>query len=80
MTDAERPVVRRAPRKRKPWTAADLRAWRDRLGLSQPQAAERIGISVATIRDYEQGRYYADGLPGYLARLCRYVERYGPLD
>lgn len=59
---------------------ADLVAWRNRLGLSQSGAARALGLPVATYQGIEQGRRYADGLPGWLALLCRYVERYGPLD
>jgi putative transcriptional regulator len=36
-------------------TAVNVRAIRDRLGLSQRQFAERYGFSVETIRNYEQG-------------------------
>lgn len=63
-----------------PWLAADLRAWRERIKLSQPAAAAAIGVSLTTLRDCEQGRYYVDGLPAWLARLCRYYERFGALD
>ena len=40
--------------------ASMLRAYRDRLGLSQPAFAELAGMSVATVRDIEQGRRRAD--------------------
>jgi DNA-binding transcriptional regulator YiaG len=65
--------------RRKPWTADDLRSWRARLGLSQPQAAERIGIPVATIRHYEQAQRRADkaGLPALLVARCRCIEEHG---
>jgi transcriptional regulator with XRE-family HTH domain len=33
-----------------------LKAHRETAGLSQPQLAERSGVPVGTIRDYEQGR------------------------
>jgi DNA-binding transcriptional regulator YiaG len=64
----------------KPWTAADLRAWRVRLDLSQPAAAEALGLSVDTLRDYEYERRRVGRLPPWLARLCLYYERFGGLD
>jgi putative transcriptional regulator len=33
----------------------DVRAIRDRLGLSRPAFAERFGLAVAAVRDWEQG-------------------------
>lgn len=36
--------------------ADDLRAWRERLELSQEQAAALLGVPLATFRNYEQGR------------------------
>jgi len=35
--------------------AVDVRAIRTRLGLSRPAFAERIGLAVAAVRDWEQG-------------------------
>jgi len=40
---------------------ADIKAIRDRLGKSQPQFALMIGVSVATLRNWEQGRRTPDG-------------------
>jgi DNA-binding transcriptional regulator YiaG len=34
--------------------SADLREWRARLGLSQPQAATRLGVPLGTYRGWEQ--------------------------
>lgn len=34
----------------------DVRAVRERLGLSQSEFAEAFGVSVATVRNWEQGR------------------------
>jgi putative transcriptional regulator len=36
--------------------SVDVRAIRDRLGLSQPEFASRFGFALATVRDWEQGR------------------------
>jgi len=36
--------------------SVDVRAIRDRLGLSQPEFASRFGLALATVRDWEQGR------------------------
>lgn len=33
----------------------DVRAIRERLGLSRPVFAERFGLAVAAVRDWEQG-------------------------
>src|SRR5271156_3741782 len=35
--------------------AIDVRAIREKLGLSRPAFAERFGLAVAKIRDWEQG-------------------------
>ena len=35
--------------------AVDVRAIRTRLGLSRPAFAERFGLAVAAVRDWEQG-------------------------
>jgi putative transcriptional regulator len=35
--------------------ALDARAVRERLGLSRPAFAERFGLAVAAVRDWEQG-------------------------
>jgi putative transcriptional regulator len=35
--------------------AVDVRAIRERLGLSRPAFAERFGLAVAAVRDWEQG-------------------------
>lgn len=40
--------------------AVDVRAIRKRLGLSQSEFARRFGFGVATVRDWEQGRYQPD--------------------
>ena len=40
--------------------AVDVRAIRKRLGLSQAGFARRFGFNLATVRDWEQGRYQPD--------------------
>jgi putative transcriptional regulator len=40
---------------------ADVRAVRERLGKSQPDFAFLIGVSVATLRNWEQGRRTPEG-------------------
>jgi putative transcriptional regulator len=50
----------------------DVRGIRSRLGLSQPAFAQRFGLPVGTIRDWEQGR----AVPDQAARvLLRVIER-----
>lgn len=39
----------------------DARAIRKRTGLSQAAFARHVGVSVATLRDWEQRRRYPDG-------------------
>jgi putative transcriptional regulator len=41
--------------------AVDVRAIRRRLGKSQPEFAAMIGVSVATLRNWEQGRRRPEG-------------------
>lgn len=38
-----------------PRSAIDVRAIRGELGLSRPAFAERFGLAVAAVRDWEQG-------------------------
>ena len=37
------------------WTHEDLRAWRTRMGWTQAEAAERLGIGLRTYTDRENG-------------------------
>jgi putative transcriptional regulator len=39
----------------------DVKAIRQKVGLSQPEFAARFGFGVARIRDWEQGRSHPDG-------------------
>jgi putative transcriptional regulator len=50
--------------------AADIRSIRDRLGKSQTQFAMMIGASVATLRNWEQGRRVPDGPAQALLRVA----------
>ncbi|MFP4210011.1 MAG: helix-turn-helix domain-containing protein [Alkalispirochaeta sp.] len=51
------------------WQAGDMTALRRCLGLSQKQPAERIGISINTLQNWEQGRRNPDGPAKALLRL-----------
>ena len=51
---------------------ADIKAIRDRLGKSQPQFALMIGVSVATLRNWEQGRRSPDGPARALLQVAAY--------
>lgn len=44
-----------------PDTPCDVRSIRSRLGLTQADFAEQFGLSVSTVRDWEQGRRNPDG-------------------
>ena len=39
----------------------DVRSIRDHYGLSQPKFADMLGISVSTLRNWEQGRRKPEG-------------------
>ena len=49
---------------------ADVRAIRDKLGKSQTEFALMIGVSVATLRNWEQGRRRPDGPAMALLRVA----------
>jgi putative transcriptional regulator len=52
-----------------PPTAAQVRALRTRLGLSQAPFALRFGFSVDTVQHYEQGRRTPSGPASTLLRV-----------
>jgi len=49
---------------------ADIRGIRDSLGKSQTEFAMMIGVSVATLRNWEQGRRIPDGPAQALLRVA----------
>ena len=51
------------------WKTGDLATLRKYLGLSQKQFALRIGISINTLQNWEQGRRHPDGPAKALLRL-----------
>lgn len=51
------------------WTTGDMSALRRYLGLSRKQFAGRIGISVSTLQNWEQGRRTPGGPAKALLRL-----------
>jgi DNA-binding transcriptional regulator YiaG len=53
--------------------AADLRAWRDRLGLTQAQAAAMLGVPYGTLRAWETSR--APDHPDMVRHAMRAIER-----
>jgi len=58
-------------------TPADLLAWQSRCGYSKAAAAKALGVS------YPGYRHWLDGereIPPWVPILCRYIERYGPLE
>jgi putative transcriptional regulator len=60
---------RRASR-RTIYKPADIKAIRERLGLSQSRFALLIGISVSTLQNWEQGRRVPDGPAQMLLRVA----------
>jgi putative transcriptional regulator len=47
----------------------DVRSLRERYGLSQPKFAALLGISVGTLRNWEQGRRRPEGSARVLLRI-----------
>lgn len=64
---------RRKPSRAHEVRSADIRSLRERFGLSQPKFAALIGVSVATLRNWEQGRRRPEGSARVLLRV---VERH----
>jgi putative transcriptional regulator len=48
----------------------DIRRLRERMGLSQPRFAAMLGISVGTLRNWEQGRRKPEGPARALLRVA----------
>lgn len=70
---------RARPARRFTYRAADIAAIRDRLNRSQSEFAHMIGVSVATLQNWEQGRRVPQGPALALLRVAaanpRAVER-----
>ncbi len=49
---------------------ADIRAIREELGVTQAEFAMMIGVSVATLRNWEQGRRVPEGPARALLRVA----------
>jgi transcriptional regulator with XRE-family HTH domain len=65
-------------------TGAGLKAWRNRLGLTQREAAEMLDVSALTLSAWEIGRFSIKH-PGLLKLACGMVElqlipKRGPLE
>ena len=52
---------------------ADVRSTRERLGLTQAAFASAFGVSIATVRNWEQGRREPEGPARVLLRV---IERH----
>jgi putative transcriptional regulator len=50
-------------------TPAEIQSARKRLGLSQPQFADVFGISVSSLRKWEQGQYAPSGAAKALLKV-----------
>jgi DNA-binding transcriptional regulator YiaG len=55
-------------------TGAKLKAWRARHNLTQPRAAEALGVALFTIKSWEAGRHAVSGPAAY---LCAVADRIG---
>ena len=62
-------------RRRPTWSAAEVRALRKRLGLSQQQLADVLGVRQATVSEWETGVYQPRGASARLLTLI--AERAG---
>jgi putative transcriptional regulator len=51
------------------WQEPDVRSLRQRYGLSQPKFATLLGISVGTLRNWEQGRRKPEGSARVLLQI-----------
>jgi len=58
------------PFRKRSFHPADVKAVRATLGLSQPQFAMMLGVSVATLRNWEQGRRTPEGPALALLRVA----------
>lgn len=61
---------RRKPSRTTAFNPADVKALRSELGQSQVEFALMIGVSVATLRNWEQGRRVPDGPALALLRVA----------
>ena len=59
-----------APSRRFEFKPADVRKIRTKLGLSQSEFALLIGVSVATLQNWEQGRRRPEGPARALLRIA----------
>jgi hypothetical protein len=69
-------VRRRAKVKIEGWTATDAVRWRERMGLTQRQAADAQRVHLNTIGHREHGRRKIAACD---ALLMLYIEKFGPL-
>ncbi len=50
-------------------THEDFKNWRKKMGLTQQQAADVLGLSKATIENYDKGVRREDGRPVVIPRV-----------
>jgi DNA-binding XRE family transcriptional regulator len=64
-------------------TSAEFKIWRERLGLSQPAAADALGVSKGSIELYERGSRRDDNrhveIPVTVELSCKYLAQQGRL-
>jgi DNA-binding XRE family transcriptional regulator len=57
-------------------TRDELRSWRAQFRWTQQHAARVLGVGYQTYRGYENG----SPMPRWIALLCEFVRRHGPMD
>jgi transcriptional regulator with XRE-family HTH domain len=59
-------------------TGDELKAWRQKMGLTQQELADRVGVHRATLVDYEKGIRRSDkkkvSVPAAVELACRGIE------
>lgn len=56
--------------------AKNLRAWRDRHGLKEVDAARALGVPAQSYRNWEDGRR---AVPALVVTLILYIDQFGVL-
>lgn len=66
-------LIARSPslaREQRPFGNAEFRDWQDRLGLTNREVCDILGLSTTTVKDYRRNR----AIPPVVAMACRHLE------